>query len=125
MDSEESDVIRALEDEVAQVVDGDGNVVAASDDAPSAPLPRQDAAAPILVDDEPVIVLSEELDDGRSLLVGVSVEDDAEAVATVSGLLAGRCSAACSPRRCDDVGGRRARVDTGDAHPHGGREHHR
>ena len=69
------------------MVDGDGDVAAASEDAPPAPLPRQDAAVPILVDDEPVIVLSEELDDGRSVLVGVSVEDDAEAVATVSGLL--------------------------------------
>ena len=37
-----------------------------------------------MVDGEPVIVLSEELDDGRSLLVGVSVEDDLETVGTVS-----------------------------------------
>ena len=88
VESEGLDVIRGLDDEIAQVVDGDGNVLVASEDAPPTPLPQQDGAVSIVVDDEPVIVLSEELDDGRSLLVGVSVEDDAEAVGTVSRLLA-------------------------------------
>lgn len=87
VESDGVDVIRALDDEVAQVVDADGNVVAASEDAPPGPLPRQDAALPIVMDDEPVLVLGEELDDGSSVLVAVSMENDAEAVGTVSGLL--------------------------------------
>ena len=118
------DIIRGLEDEIAQVVDGDGNVVAASEDAPPTPLPDR-TRSPIMVDDEPVIVLSEELDDGRSVLVGVSVEDDAEAVATVSGLLL-----VAVPLLVLLVGattwvvvGRAS--DTRDPHPHGSREHHR
>ncbi|KQQ94194.1 hypothetical protein ASF62_08635 [Leifsonia sp. Leaf325] len=88
VESEGLTIIRGLDDEIAQVVDGDGSVLAASEDAPPTPLPQDDGAVPIVVDDEPVIVLSEELGDGGSLLVGVSVEDDAEAVRTVSGLLA-------------------------------------
>ncbi len=80
------EVIRGLEDEIAQVVDSDGSVVAASDDAPPTSLSGGEGS-PIIVDGEPVIVVAEELDDERSVLVGVSVEDDSEAVATVIGLL--------------------------------------
>ena len=80
------DVVRGLEDEIAQVVNRDGSVAAASDDAPPAPLLVQ-GASPIMVDDEAFIVLSEELDDGRFVLVGISVEDDGDAVGTVTGLL--------------------------------------
>ncbi|WP_137845884.1 HAMP domain-containing sensor histidine kinase [Microbacterium sp. 2FI] len=87
VEAEGPGAIRALEDEVAQLVDADGDVVAASEDAPSTALPHDDPAVSSVVDGEPVLVVSEELDDGSSVLVGISVEDDAEAVATVVGLL--------------------------------------
>lgn len=86
VDSEGPDVIRGLEDEIAQLVDRGGAVIAASEDAPLAPLPTGDAS-PVTVDDEPVIVVTEDVDDSRSVRVAVPIEDVGEAVATVVRLL--------------------------------------
>jgi len=86
VDADGPDVIRGLEDEVVQLVDRGGVVIAASEEAPPAALLTGDGS-PITVDGEPVIVVTEEVDDERSVLVAVSIEDDREAVATVIGLL--------------------------------------
>jgi signal transduction histidine kinase len=85
VDADGVNVIRRLEDEAVQIVDRNGDVVAGSEEAPGTGMATN--ASAIVVDGEPLIVLSEEMDGGRSLLIGISVEDDAEAVATVGALL--------------------------------------
>ena len=79
--------IDGLEDELVQLVSPSGDVVAASEDAPDAALPHSDEPQVFTVDDEPVLVLAEELDDGGTLLVGVPVEDNLETLGTVTLLL--------------------------------------
>ena len=79
--------IDALEDELVQLLSPSSDVVAASEDAPAAALPHSDEPQVITVDDEPVLVLAEELDDGGALLLGVPVEDDLETLGTVALLL--------------------------------------
>ncbi len=79
--------IDGLEDELVQLLSPSGDVVAASEDAPDAALPHSDEQQVFTVDDEPVLVLAEELDDGGTLLLGVPVEDDLETLGTVALLL--------------------------------------
>lgn len=78
--------VRDIDDEVVQLVRGD-EVVAASDDAPDVALPSFDAPQLVTVGGEPLLVASEELDDGTAVRLGLAVEDDAETIATVGSLL--------------------------------------
>lgn len=84
--------IDALDDELVQIVGPDGSVQAATDDAREAlgstPLPVADDAQTLTVDDEPLLVVSDDLDGDRTLVLAVPVEDDAETLATVATLLA-------------------------------------
>lgn len=82
-----SGAIDGLEDELVQLLSPGGDVVAESEDAPDAALPHSDEPQVFTVDDEPVLVLAEELDDGGTLLLGVPVEDDLETLGTVALLL--------------------------------------
>lgn len=77
-----------LEDEVVQVVDASGRVVARSEDADAGDLPVTEDAQEITYDDEPLLVVSEELDDDSHIVVGISVEDAQSTLATVALLLA-------------------------------------
>lgn len=77
-----------LDDEVAVVVSDDGRVLAASEEAEERTWTPSDQPQVVTVDDEPVLVVSEELDGDGFLLVGVSLEEDRATLATVAGLLA-------------------------------------
>lgn len=84
--------IDALDDEILQLIGPDGSVRAASEDAReklgSTPLPIDDDPQTTTVDGDPVLVVSEELDDDRTLVLAVAIDDDAETLATVATLLA-------------------------------------
>ncbi|MFS0894654.1 sensor histidine kinase [Microbacterium sp. 179-I 3D3 NHS] len=85
--------VEALEDEFAQIVGPDGTVRSASEDAREAlgstPLPIADDPQTRIIDGEPMLVVSNDLDDGDGTLVlAVSMEDDGETLATVATLLA-------------------------------------
>ena len=84
--------VDALDDEILQVIGPDGSVRAASEDAReklgSTPLPVDDDPQTTTVDGDPVLVVSEDLDDDHTLVLAVSTEDDAETLATVATLLA-------------------------------------
>ncbi|WP_047522911.1 sensor histidine kinase [Microbacterium sp. ZOR0019] len=84
--------IDALDDEILQLIGPDGSVRAASEDAReklgSTPLPLDDDPQTTTVDGDPVLVVSEELDDDRTLVLAVAIDDDAETLATVATLLA-------------------------------------
>jgi signal transduction histidine kinase len=77
-----------LEDEVVQVVDASGRVVARSEDADAGDLPVTEDAQEITYDDEPLLVVSEELDDDSHIVVGISVDDARSTLGTVALLLA-------------------------------------
>ena len=84
--------IDALEDEVLQVIAPDGSVRVASEEARdklgSTPLPVDDDPRTTTIDGERVLVVSEDLDRDETLVLAVSMEDDAETLATVATLLA-------------------------------------
>lgn len=80
--------VTGLDDEIAQLRAADGELLAASDDASEAALPVADEPQVVTVDDEPVLVIAEALDDGTTLLLGVPVEDDLDTLDTVATLLA-------------------------------------
>ena len=88
IDAEGPAVVTELDDDIAQVLDEGGGVVAASEEADSGDLPDSDGAPVITYDDEPMVVVREDLDDGGALLLAVSVEDDQSTLATVAALLA-------------------------------------
>ncbi|KAF2413581.1 two-component sensor histidine kinase [Microbacterium sp. B35-04] len=88
IDAEGPAVVTELDDDIAQVLDEGGGVVATSEEADSGDLPDHDGAAVITYDDEPMVVVREDLDDGGALLLAVSVEDDQSTLATVAVLLA-------------------------------------
>jgi signal transduction histidine kinase len=98
-----------LDDDIAQVVDGSGRVVAASDDAEDGPLPADRDGETVTYDGDRVVVVTEDIDadddggDGRSedddeaedapdaetlLVLAVPVDDDEATLATVGWLLA-------------------------------------
>jgi signal transduction histidine kinase len=79
--------IDGLEDELVQLLSPSGDVVAGSEDAPDAALPFADEPQVFTVDDEPLLLLAEDLDEGGILVVGVPVEDDLETLGTVQLLL--------------------------------------
>jgi signal transduction histidine kinase len=85
IDAEGVSAVAELDDDIAQVLDDEGRVVAASEEADSGDLP--DSEGTVTYDDEPMIVVREDLDDG-TLLLAVPVEDDDQTLATVAALLA-------------------------------------
>jgi signal transduction histidine kinase len=87
IDAEGLSAVSELEDDLVQVVDDDGRVVAASEEAEGGDLPDGDGASIVTFDGEPMLVVREDLDDG-ALLLAVSVEDDQGTLATVALLLA-------------------------------------
>lgn len=84
--------IDALDDEILQIIGADGSVRAASEDAReklgSIPLPVDDDPQTTTVDGETVLVVSEDIERDQTLVLAVSMEDDAETLATVATLLA-------------------------------------
>lgn len=80
-------IVRDLDDDIVQVTDDEGRIIAASEDAPEEALLETDPPRESVVDDEPVLVVSEGLEGGGEVIVAVSVEDDVEARNTVIGLL--------------------------------------
>lgn len=84
--------LEALEDEIVQIIADDGSVLAASTEARdawgSAPLPVDEDGRMTTIDDEPMLVVSEEIDGDRTLVLAVPAEDDTETLTTVAMLLA-------------------------------------
>lgn len=87
VDTEGLSAVTELEDDIVQVLDDDGRVVAASEEAGGGDLPDGEGASVATFDGEPMLVVREDLDDGV-LLLAVSVEDDQGTLATVALLLA-------------------------------------
>ena len=91
LDGPGGNVIDDLDDEIAQLIGPDGSVRAASEDAREAlgsnALPVSDDPHILTVDEEQMLVVSEDLDGDHALVVAVSMKDDAETLATVSTLL--------------------------------------
>ena len=86
IDAEGLPAVTELDDDIVQVLDDDGRVVAASEEADGGDLPDGDGASVVTFDGEPMLVVREDLDDG-TLLLAVSVEDDQGTLATVALLL--------------------------------------
>lgn len=80
-------VVDDLDDDLVVVLSADGGVLAASEDAAGVPWEPLDDPQVRTIDDEPVLVVSDEIDDGATVLVGVSLEEDRATLATVAGLL--------------------------------------
>ncbi|MEI3846918.1 MULTISPECIES: sensor histidine kinase [unclassified Microbacterium] len=87
VDTEGLSAVTELEDDIVQVLDDDGRVVAASEEADGGDLPDGEGASVATFDGEPMLVVREDLDDG-ALLLAVSIEDDQGTLATVALLLA-------------------------------------
>ncbi|MDR7113041.1 signal transduction histidine kinase [Microbacterium trichothecenolyticum] len=85
IEAEGASAVAELDDDIVQVLDDEGRVVAASEEADSGDLPH--AEGTVIYDDEPMLVVREDLDDG-TLLLAVPVEDDQQTLATVALLLA-------------------------------------
>ncbi|MDY0913581.1 ATP-binding protein [Rathayibacter festucae] len=85
-----ADAVRASEGVVQLIVDG--RVVAAGEDAEDLPaLTTEERDEPFTTtpaDEDPLVVSTQELDDGSLVVVGVPDEGRAEALATTAGLLA-------------------------------------
>jgi signal transduction histidine kinase len=84
--------VDALDDEILQIIGSDGSVRAASEDAReklgSTPLPVDDDPQTTTIDGETFLVVSEDLEGDQTLVLAVSMDDDAETLATVATLLA-------------------------------------
>ncbi|MFB8891503.1 MULTISPECIES: cell wall metabolism sensor histidine kinase WalK [Microbacterium] len=81
--------VRSLDDEIVQLQDAEGVVVVASSDADDGPLPAADRdGEEARYDGDRVLIATEELDDGRRLVLAVPADDAAETLATVAALLA-------------------------------------
>nr|WP_314845353.1 ATP-binding protein [uncultured Microbacterium sp.] len=84
--------IESLEDEIVQVVGPDGAVREASEDARdelgSTPLPIADEPQTTTIDRESMLVVSDDIDGDRTLVLAVPIGDDAETLSTVGILLA-------------------------------------
>lgn len=84
--------INALDDEILQIIGSDGSVRAASEDAReklgATPLPTADEPQTLTLDGEQMLVVSDDIDGDRKLVLAVSMNDDAETLATVATLLA-------------------------------------
>jgi len=80
-------VLEDLDDELVELRAGT-TVTAASPETEGAPLPAGDSGDTARYDDEPVLMVREELDDGRELVLAVPLEDHTETLGTVALLLA-------------------------------------
>ncbi|WP_337001079.1 MULTISPECIES: sensor histidine kinase [unclassified Microbacterium] len=84
--------VDALDDEILQIIGPDRSVRAASEDAReklgSTSLPIDDDAQTTTIDGETYLVVSEDIGGDRTLVLAVSMDDDAETLATVATLLA-------------------------------------
>lgn len=84
--------VDALDDEILQLIGSDGSVRSASEDAReklgATPLPVDDDPQTTTVDGETFVVVSEDLEGDQTLVLAVSMDDDAETLATVATLLA-------------------------------------
>lgn len=80
-------VLDDLDDDIAQLVDSAGAVIATSEEAEGVRLPVSDSPQTVSIDGESVLVVSTEVDDELTLLLGVSIEDDTETLGTVATLL--------------------------------------
>ncbi|WP_241534901.1 sensor histidine kinase [Clavibacter michiganensis] len=78
------------DDDLVQVLDGDGRVIAHGEDADGAPLPVGGGADAVVRDGERRLVVADEVDDAGdvTVVVAASLEDADEAVAAVVRLLA-------------------------------------
>lgn len=92
LDGPGGDLVNAVDDEIVQLIGPDGSVRAASEDAREAlgsnTLPVSDDAQTLIVDEEQMLVVSEDLDGDQTLVLAVSMDDDVDTLATVSTLLA-------------------------------------
>ncbi|WP_231917850.1 sensor histidine kinase [Microbacterium pygmaeum] len=88
IDAQGLEAIRNLDDdEVVLLLDADGEVVAASSDAEGLSIPSSTEPLTVVVDGDPMLLVPEDLDDDRILMVGVPTDDDQETVGTVITLL--------------------------------------
>lgn len=87
-----SSALGGLDDEIVQILAEDGTVLDASEDAReelgATALPVGDEAQTVTIDEEPMLVVSDDIDGGRTLVLAVSVEEGTETLATVALLLA-------------------------------------
>lgn len=88
VESDGDGVVDRLDDDLVQLIASNGAIVAASEEASDSALPVHEEPRRQRYDGEPVVVLSEDLDDDRTLVLAVSEEDDVETLGTVDVLLA-------------------------------------
>lgn len=74
------------DDEVVQVIER-GKVIAASEDAEGLSLPIADEPQRMVIDDEPMLVVSDDFGDNGTVVIAVSTEANAEVAASVVPLL--------------------------------------
>lgn len=80
----------ADDDRLLQLIDSDGSVIASSEVAETVRVSAPDDWSTVTVDDEPYLVVAEEVDDsGTTLLVGVDIEDVDQSLASVVPLVLG------------------------------------
>ena len=87
VEREGPDAITRLEDEAVNLVDANGSLLAASEEAEGSRLPVDDDPVELTVDGEPALVVSEDLEDGRLVVLAYSLEVDQQVDGTVSKLL--------------------------------------
>jgi signal transduction histidine kinase len=80
-------VIDGMDEEIARVVSAEGDTLAESEQMAGAAVDPGASTQLVTIDDEPTLVVADELDDGAVLLIGVSIEDDSETLGTVGLLL--------------------------------------
>jgi hypothetical protein len=82
--------IADLDDDIVQVIDDSGRVVAASEDAEDGTLPADREGQVVTYDGEPVVIVVEDVDDDADtrIVLAASVDGDDATLATVAWLLA-------------------------------------
>lgn len=88
IDAEGPAAVRAIDEGIVQLVGRDGRVRESSDDAEDGDLPRGDGAVVTDYDGDRVLVVSEDLDDGGSVIVALPLDEDDTTLATTAMLLA-------------------------------------
>jgi len=77
-----------LDDDIVQVIDASGRVIAASEDAEDGALPADGDGEVVTYDGDPVLVVVEEVDDDVRIVLAVPVDGDEATLATAGWLLA-------------------------------------
>ncbi|MDQ1125885.1 HAMP domain-containing protein [Microbacterium sp. SORGH_AS 505] len=80
--------IADLDDDIVQVVDESGRVVAASEDAEEGTLPADRDGEVVTYDGDPVLIVVDEADDDARVVLAVPVDGDEATLATAGWLLA-------------------------------------